>query len=168
MPPLLKFLTLPAILLTLIPRATPGKASEFPEKWIIVGFYAVIGWSLLGAPNWNKASAPKNSLPQPPSPQPTQSVPVTTFTTATTTTPVNPVAQSRVQSGVLVLCPSSIEMVNIRQSAGLTGVVATVPCGDRVTVTSTDRIFSSTEIWVPIDYKGIKGWTTARYLDVRI
>ena len=168
MPPLLKFLTLPAILLTLIPRATPGKASEFPEKWIIVGFYAVIGWSLLGAPNWNKVSAPKISPPQPPSPQPTQSVPVTTFTTATTTTPVNPVAQSRVQSGVLVLCPSSIEMVNIRQSAGLTGVVATVPCGDRVTVTSTDRISSNTGIWIPIDYKGTQGWATARYLDVKI
>jgi len=58
--------------------------------------------------------------------------------------------------------------VNIRQSAGLTGVVATVPCGDRVTVTSTDRISSNTEIWVPIDYNGTQGWATARYLDVKI
>lgn len=167
MPPLLKFLTLPAILLTLIPRATPGKASEFPEKWIIAVFYAVIGWSLLGAPNWTKVSLPKVSIPQP-SPQPTQSVPVTTFTTATTITPVNPVAQSSVQSGVLVLCPSTIKVVNIRQSAGLTGVIATIPCGDRVTVTSPDRISGGSEIWVPIDYKGTKGWATARYLDVKI
>ena len=67
-----------------------------------------------------------------------------------------------------MICPAPIKVVNIRQSAGLTAVIASVPCGDRVTVTSTDRIFSSTEIWVPIDYKGIKGWTTARYLDVRI
>ena len=165
MPPLLKFLTLPAILLTLIPRATPGKASEFPEKWIVAGFYAVIGWSLLGAPNWNKVSVPKISLPQP-SPQPVQSA--TAFTTATTTTPVNPVAQSSVQSSVLVLCPNAIKVVNIRQSAGLTAVIATVPCGDRVTVTSTARISGGTEIWVPIDYKGTKGWATARYLDVKI
>gem|GEM_PF-1437818 len=133
-----------------------------------MGFYAVISWSLLGAPNWNKVSASKISFPQPPSPQPSQSVPATTFITATTTTPVNPVAQSCVQSGVLVLCPSSIKRVNIRQSAGLTGVVATVPCGDRVTVTSTDRISSNTEIWVPIDYNGTQGWATARYLDVKI
>ena len=91
------------------------------------------------------------------------------LTTATTSTAVKPAAaQSNTQSGVLVICPAPIKVVNIRQSAGLTAVIASVPCGDRVTVTSTDRIFSSTEIWVPIDYKGIKGWTTARYLDVRI
>ncbi len=181
MPPLLKFLTLPAILLTLFPRATPGKASEFPEKWIISGFYAVIGWSLLGAPNWNKVSAPEISLPKP-APSSTlakppgtgiaQPAPVTTFTTATTTTAVNPVSQSNTQSSaqssVLVICPAPLKVVNIRQSAGLTSVIASVPCGDRVTVTSPDRISSSTEIWVPIDYKGTKGWATARYLDVKI
>ena len=171
MPPLLKFLTLPAILLTLFPRATPGKASEFPEKWIITAFYALVGWSLLGAPNWNKVSAPEITLPKL-DPSPTSSVPVTTFTTATTSTAVRPVTQSNpqssVQSGVLVICPAPIKVVNIRQSAGLTAVIASVPCGDRVTVTSTDRISSSTEIWVPIDYKGTKGWATARYLEVKI
>ena len=165
MPPLLKFLTLPAILLTLFPRPTPGKASEFPEKWIITGFYALIGWSLLGAPNWNKVSVPEITLPKA-SPSPT--VPVTTFTTATTSTALKPVAQSSNPSSVLVICPTPVKVVNIRQSAGLTAVIASVPCGDRVTVTGTDRISSSTEIWVPIDYKGTKGWTAARYLEVKI
>ena len=169
MPPLLKFLTLPAILLTLFPRATPGKASDFPEKWLISAFYALVGWSLLGAPNWNKISAPEISLPKlAPSPTPS----ATTFTTAATTTAVKPVAQpvfqSNAQSSILVICPAPIKVVNIRQSAGLTTIIASVPCGDRVTVTSTDRISSSTEIWVPIDYKGTKGWATARYLDVKI
>ena len=176
MPPLLKFLTLPAILLTLFPRATPGKASEFPEKWIISAFYGVIGWSLLGAPNWNKVSVPEISLPKPspstlakpPGTGIAQPVPVTTFTTATTSTAVKPAAQSNAQSGVRVICPAPIKVVNIRQSAGLTAVIASVPCGDRVTVTSTDRISSSTEIWVPIDYKGTKGWATARYLDLTL
>ena len=165
MPPLLKFLTLPAILLTLFPRATPGKASEFPEKFIITGFYALIGWSLLGAPNWSNVSVPAINLPQP-SPSPT--VPVTTFTTATTSTALKPVAQSSDQSSVLVICPTPVKVVNIRQSAGLTAVIASVPCGDRVTVTGTDRISSSTEIWVPIAYKGTKGWAAARYLEVKI
>lgn len=169
MPPLLKFLTLPAILLTLFPRPTPGKASEFPEKFIITGFYALIGWSLLGAPNWNKVSVPEINLPQA---SPNPAVPVTTFTTATTSTAVKPVAQasnpSSDQSSVLVICPTPVKVVNIRQSAGLTAVIASVPCGDRVTVTSPDRISSSTEIWVPIDYKGTKGWTAARYLEVKI
>ena len=165
----LKFLTLPAILLTLFPRATPGKASDFPEKWLIYAFYALVGWSLLGAPNWNKVSAPEISLPKlAPSPTPSAA----TFTTATTTTAVKPVAQSasqsNAQSSVLVICPAPIKVVNIRQSAGLTAIIASVPCGDRVTVTSTDRISSNTEIWVPIDYKGTKGWATARYLDVKI
>ena len=165
MPPLLKFLTLPAILLTLFPRATPGKASEFPEKFIITGFYALIGWSLLGAPNWSKVSVPEVNLPKA-SPSPV--IPVTTFTTATTSTAVKPVAQSSDQSSVLVICPTPVKVVNIRQSAGLTAVIASVPCGDRVTVTGPDRIASSTEIWVPIDYKGTKGWAAARYLEVKI
>jgi Bacterial SH3 domain len=166
--PLPKFLTLPAILSTLFPPPSPGKASEVPERWIINGFYLLVGWALLGAPNWSNVSAPKISLPK----LPEASTPVTTpvitqttaFTTETTTTAVKPVATSA--SGILVTCPNTIRMVNIRQGAGLTTILATVPCGDRVNLLGSDRIPSSTETWVPVEYKGIKGWVTARYLRI--
>jgi Bacterial SH3 domain len=167
--PLPKFLTLPAILKTLFPPASPGKASEFPEKWAINGFYAIVGWSLLGAPNWSNASAPTITLPKLPeakTPLVTPTTPVmtpvvtetTAFTTAATSTAVKPV------STVLVRCPGNIQVVNIRQGAGLTNVLGTVPCGDRVTLLGTDRISNGPETWIPIDYKGTKGWATARYL----
>jgi hypothetical protein len=175
--PLPKFLTLPAILKTLFPPASPGKASEFPEKWVINGFYAIVGWSLLGAPNWSNASAPTITLPKlpetktpvvtpvvapvvaPVTPVVTPVMPQTsTFTTAKTTTAVKPL------STVLVRCPGNIQVVNIRQGAGLTPILATVPCGDRVNLLGTNRLANGTETWVPIEYKGTKGWATARYL----
>jgi uncharacterized protein YraI len=80
------------------------------------------------------------------------------FTTANTTTAVKPL------STVLVRCPGTIQVVNLRQGAGLTPVLATVPCGDRVNLLGTNRIANGTETWVPIEYKGTKGWATARYL----
>ncbi len=176
--PLPKFLTLPAILKTLFPPASPGKASEFPEKWVINGFYAIVGWSLLGAPNWSNASAPTLTLPKLPEVKTPVVTPVgtpvvtpvvtpvgtpvvtqaSTFTPAKTTTAVKPL------STVLVRCPVNIQVVNIRQGPGLTPVMATVPCGDRVNLLGTDRRPNGTETWVPIEYKGTKGWATERYL----
>ncbi len=160
--PLPKFLTLPAILKTLFPPASPGKPSEFPEKWAINGFYAIVGWALLGAPNWSNASAPTITLPKLPEPKTPVVTPVVTqttaFTTATTTMAVNPL------STVLVRCPENIQVVNLRQGPGLTPILATVPCGTRANLLGTDRIANGTETWMPIEYNGTKGWATARYL----
>lgn len=161
--PLPKFFTLPAILSNLFPFASPGKPSEWPENWIMKAFYGVIGWSLLGAPNWQKVSVPQITLP---TPAPTTS---SSFITSTTSTPLKSTPlKARVEpaSGILVTCPSTIQVVNIRQGAGLSTVLATVPCGDRVNVLGSSRISSNNEVWVPVEYKGTRGWATARYLSL--
>ncbi len=168
--PLPKFLTLPAILSTLFPPAAPGKASEVPERWIINGFYAMVGWTLLGAPNLTTVTLPQISLPKLPetsTPVVTPIVtPVITQTSAQTSTFTTARTATAVQSGSdsLVTCPANIQVVNIRQGPGLTTILGTVPCGDRVKLLGPDRIPSSNETWVPVEYNGRKGWTTARYL----
>jgi uncharacterized protein YgiM (DUF1202 family) len=155
--PLPKILTLPGILLTLFPKASPGKATDWPEKFIIQAFYGVVGWSLLGAPNWLQAEV---SLPTVEKPKLEQA---TNFTTAPTATSLK--AQTGVKvTGVLVRCPSNLQVVNIRQGAGLTAVLGQVSCGDRVNVLGADRPNLNGETWVRVEHKGVKGWATARYL----
>ena len=149
-----KFLTLPVILSVLFPKASPGKAIEWAERGSINLFYAVAGWSMLGAPNWHKA---KISLPEISLLKTEQSA----FTTAQTTTPLTAPAQT---TGVLVSCPTTIQVVNIRQNPGLVTVSAQVNCGDRVTVRGNDRPVLNGETWVPVQSKGVNGWATARYL----
>lgn len=153
-----KFLTLPVILSFLIPKASPGKATEWAERLAINLFYAVAGWSMLGTPNWHKA---KVSMPEIALPKTEQS----TFTNAKTTTPLTTAITTPVQTTrVLVRCPGNIQAVNIRQNAGLGTVATQVNCGDRVTVRGADRPVINGETWVPVQSKGINGWATARYL----
>ena len=109
---------------------------------------------MLGAPNWHKA---KISLPEITLPKTEQSA----FTTAKTTTALTAPAQT---TGVLVRCPTAIQVVNIRQNPGLVTVAAQVNCGDRVTVRGNDRPVVNGETWVPVQSKGVNGWATARYL----
>jgi hypothetical protein len=158
MPSFSKFLTLAAILSVAFPKASPGKATEWAECGAIKLFYAVAGWAMLGAPNLHKA---KVSMPDISLPKTEQS----TFTTAKTatllTTAVTALAQT---TGVLVRCPTSIQVVNIRQNAGLAAVATQVNCGDRVIVRGGDRPVMNGETWVPVQSKGINGWATARYL----
>ena len=162
MPSFPKFLTLPVILSFLIPKASPGKPTEWAEHLSINLFYAVVGWSILGAPNWQKA---KVSLPQISLPKTEQS----TFTNAKTATPLKTTVTTAITTpaqttGVLVRCPTTIQVVNIRQNAGLATIAAQVNCGDRVTVRGTDRPVVNGETWVPVQSKGVNGWATARYL----
>jgi hypothetical protein len=158
MPSFPKFLTLAAILAVVFPKASPGKATEWAERGAINLFYVVAGWAMLGAPNLHKA---KVSMPDISLPKTEQS----TFTTAKTatllTTAVTALAQT---TGVLVRCPTSIQVVNIRQNAGLAAVATQVNCGDRVIVRGGDRPVMNGETWVPVQSKGINGWATARYL----
>lgn len=149
-----KFLTLPVILSFLFPKASPGKATEWAERGAINLFYAVAGWSMLGAPNWHKA---KISVPEISLLKTEQSA----FTTANTSTALKTPAQT---TGVLVRCPATIQVVNIRQNPGLVTVAAQVNCGDRVTVRGNDRPVLNGETWVPVQSKGANGWATARYL----
>jgi hypothetical protein len=158
MPSFPKFLTLPVILSFLIPKASPGKPTEWAERLAINLFYAVAGWSMLGAPNWHKA---KVSMPEIPLPKTEQSI----FTNAKTITPLTTAITTPAQTtGVLVRCPTTIQVVNIRQNAGLATVTAQVNCGDRVTVRGSDRPVMNGETWVPVQSKGVNGWATARYL----
>jgi hypothetical protein len=152
--PLPKILTLPGLLLLLFPKASPGKATEWPEKFIIKAFYGVVGWSMLGAPNLLQAQV---SLPKVEMPKVEQAANFTTAQTATT-------LKTPTATGVLVRCPSNLKVVNIRQGAGLTTVLGQVACGDRVNVMGADRPNLNGETWVPVEHKGIKGWATARYL----
>ncbi len=91
-----------------------------------------------------------------------------TFTNAKTTTPLTLLTTTittPVQTtGVLVRCPGTIQVVNIRQNAGLGTVATQVNCGDRVTVRGSDRPRMNGETWVPVQSKGVNGWATARYL----
>ena len=113
---------------------------------------------MLGAPNWQKA---KVSLPEISLPKTEQS----TFTNAKTATPLTTVITPPAQTtGVLVRCPTTIQVVNIRQNAGLAPVTAQVNCGDRVIVRGSDRPVMNGETWVPVQSKGVNGWATARYL----
>lgn len=158
MPSFPKFLTLAAILSVFFPKASPGKATEWAERGAINLFYAVAGWAMLGAPNLHKAtvSMPAISLPK---------TEQSTFTTAQTATPlttaVTPSAQT---TSVLVRCPTTIQLVNIRQNVGLAAVATQVNCGDRVRVRGGDRPVMDRETWVPVQSKGVNGWATARYL----
>ncbi len=158
MPSFPKFLTLPVILSVLIPKASPGKATEWAERLAVNLFYAVAGWSMLGSPNWHKAKAsmPEISLPK---------IEQSTFTNAKTTTLFTTAIPTPVQTtGALVRCPPTIQVVNIRQNAGLGTVATQVKCGNRVTVRGSDRPVMSGETWVPVQSKGVNGWATARYL----
>ncbi len=113
---------------------------------------------MLGAPNWHKA---KVSMPEIPLPKTEQSI----FTSAKTITPLTTAITTPAQTtGVLVRCPMTIQVVNIRQNAGLATVTAQVNCGDRVTVRGSDRPVMNGETWVPVQSKGVNGWATARYL----
>jgi Bacterial SH3 domain len=152
--PLPKILTLPGLLLLLFPKASPGKATEWPEKYIIGAFYGVVGWSMLGAPNWLQAKVSLPTLPK--------LEQASNFTTAPTATAFK--SQTPTATGVLVRCPSNLKVVNIRQGAGLTTVLGQVACGDRVNIMGADRPNLNGETWVPVEHKGIKGWATARYL----
>ncbi len=136
----------------LFPKASPGKPTEWPENFIIKAFYGVVGWSMLGAPNWLQA---KVSLPTVEMPKVEQAA---NFTTAQTSTSL------KTGTGVLVRCPGKLQAVNIRQSAGLTAVLSQVSCGDRVNVLKANRPNLNGETWVPVEHKGVKGWATARYL----
>lgn len=158
MPSFPKFLTLPVVLSFLIPKASPGKATEWAERLSINLFYAVAGWSMLGAPNWQKA---KVSMPEISLPKTEQS----TFTNAKTSTPfITAITTPAQTTGVLVRCPTTIQVINIRQNAGLGRVSTQVNCGDRVTVRGIDRPVMNGETWVPVQSKGVNGWATARYL----
>jgi hypothetical protein len=152
--PLFKILTLPALLSFLFPKASPGKATEWPENFIIKAFYGVAGWSILGAPNLLQAniSLPKVELPK--------LEQASNFTTAQSTTKL----KTPTATGVLVRCPNTLQVVNIRQGAGLTAVLGQVNCGDRVNIMGADRPNLNGETWVPVEHKGMKGWATARYL----
>ncbi len=152
--PLPKILTLPGLLLAVVPKASPGKPTDWAEKSVTSLFYGVVGWSMLGAPNWLQSQV---SLPKIETPKVEQ---VSNFTTAQTSTTL----KTPTATGVLVRCPSSLQVVNIRQGAGLTAVRGQVACGDRVNVMGTDRSSINGETWVPVEHKGIKGWATARYL----
>ncbi len=157
--PLPKILTLPGLLLTLFPKASPGKATDWPEHVIIKAFYGVVGWSLLGAPNWLQAQVSWPKLEMPKTEQSSN------FTTAPTATPLTTVtSKTPTATGVLVRCPSNLKVVNIRQGAGLTAVLGQVACGDRVNIMGADRPNLNGETWVPVEHKGVKGWATARYL----
>jgi Bacterial SH3 domain len=165
--PLPKILTLPGVLTLLFPPAAPGKATDWPEAWLIKLFYGVAAWSMLGAPNWLRA---KVELPKVDLPQVEQA---SNFTTAQTATALKPTAlkptalkstANPTATGVLVRCPSNLQVVNIRQTAGLSAVVAQVNCGDRVNILGNDRPNLNGETWVPVEFKGSKGWATARYL----
>ena len=158
MPSFPKFLTLAAILAVIFPKASPGKATEWAERGAINLFYAVAGWAMLGAPNLHKAkvSMPDISLPK------TEQF---AFATAKPATSLTTVATTPAQTtGVLVRCPASIQVVNIRQNAGFTAVVTQVSCGDRVIVRGGDRPVMNGETWVPVQSNGVNGWATARYL----
>ncbi|MCX5962723.1 MAG: hypothetical protein NT070_06125 [Cyanobacteria bacterium] len=158
MPSFPQFLTLAAILSLVFPKASPGKATEWAERGALNLFYAVAGWAMLGAPNLHKA---KVSMPDISLPKTEQS----TFTTAKTTTPLTTAVTTPAQTtGVLVRCPTSIQVVNIRQNAGLAAVATQVNCGDRVIVRGSDRPMMNGETWVPVQSKGVNGWATARYL----
>ena len=116
MPSFPQFLTLAAILSLVFPKASPGKATEWAERGAINLFYAVAGWAMLGAPNLHKA---KVSMPDISLPKTEQS----TFTNAKTATPLTTAVTTPAQTtGVLVRCPTSIQVVNIRQNAGLNPV----------------------------------------------
>lgn len=113
---------------------------------------------MLGAPNWQKA---KVSMPEISLPKTEQS----TFTNAKTSTPfITAITTPAQTTGVLVRCPTTIQVINIRQNAGLGRVSTQVNCGDRVTVRGIDRPVMNGETWVPVQSKGINGWATARYL----
>ena len=157
MPSFPKFLTLAAILAVAFPKASPGKATEWAERGVINLFYVVAGWAMLGTPNLYKAkvSMPDISLPK------TEQF---TFTTAKTATPLTTAATPAQTTGVLVRCPTSIQVVNIRQNAGLAAVATQVNCGDRVIVRGGDRPVMQGETWVPVQSNGVNGWATARYL----
>jgi hypothetical protein len=158
MPSFPQFLTLAAILSLVFPKASPGKATEWAERGAINLFYAVAGWAMLGAPNLHKA---KVSMPEIALPKTEQS----TFTNAKTTTLLTTAITTPVQTtGVLVRCPATIQVVNIRQNAGLGAVATQVNCGDRVIVRGSDRPRMNGETWVPVQSKGVNGWVTARYL----
>jgi hypothetical protein len=158
MPSFPQFLTLAAILSLVFPKASPGKATEWAERGAINLFYAVAGWAMLGAPNLHKAkvSLPEISLPK---------IEQSTFTNVKTATPLTTTITTPGQTtGVLVRCPTTIQVVNIRQNAGLGTVATQVNCGDRVTVRGADRPVINGETWVPVQSKGMNGWATARYL----
>lgn len=158
MPSFPQFLTLAAILSVVFPKASPGKATEWAERGAINLFYAVAGWAMLGAPNLHNA---KVSMPNISLPKPEQS----TLTTAKTTTSLTTATTTPTQTtGVLVRCPTSIQVVNIRQNVGLTAVTTQVNCGDRVIVRGNDRPVMNGETWVPVQSNGVNGWATARFL----
>ncbi len=101
-------------------------------------------------------------------PEPTfQNTPVASpISTLTPQTPP-PEPQAPTPSSYRVICSpdSNRQALNVRQSPSLFApVVATIPCNAVGVQITGEGITSNGEIWVPIQYQTIQGWSVGRFL----
>ena len=76
-----------------------------------------------------------------------------------------PEPQASKPSGYQVICPPArnYQVLNLRQSPSLYApVVATIPCNTIGVQIIGESVTSNGEIWVPIRYQTIQGWSVKR------
>ncbi|OUC12531.1 MAG: hypothetical protein B0A82_21785 [Alkalinema sp. CACIAM 70d] len=162
----LKLPTIGSILALLFPPVTPKKKLDGFDRAAYGTLLGIAAWGIVGHPDFTKLNLelPKFTFSVPPYGESAKNATSPATNTAPSATPI--VSQSTPRQGVLVLCPQPIRVVNIRQSAGLTRVLGTVPCGQRLNVTAGQRWLANGEVWVPVAYGGTRGWVARRFLQL--
>lgn len=156
-----KFMTLGGFLALVLPTVAPRKTMDVFDK---VAFGTVIGiaiWSILGAPDLRKTSIELPAIAAVESTSQKSAVTQERTTRSFSRTLAN---RSVANQKAAVVCPASIQVVNLRQSAGLSSIVSQIPCGQSVQMIQGARQFRSGEVWVPVAYQGQSGWVAGRFL----